>query len=95
MFGRRFLRTVALFGALLLAAPASPAVACPMCKAANESETKAEENLKPKAYMYSILFMLAMPATLLTGFGIGFYRLAKRNGAAESLNDESDRDADS
>ena len=49
------------------------AEACPMCKAANETD----DNL-PRAYMYSILFMLAIPATLFTGFGIGIYRLNKR-----------------
>ena len=80
-----FIITITLFGPIVNAAQA-----CPMCAEANATD----EN-RPKAYMYSILFMLAMPATLLTGFGIGFYRLAKRNGAAESLNDESDRDADS
>jgi hypothetical protein len=79
MFGRQSLLTVALFGALFLAAPVSPAAACPMCKMANESKQDQAENLKPKAYMYSILFMLAMPATLLTGFGIGFYRLSKKS----------------
>jgi hypothetical protein len=38
--------------------------ACPMC-----SQSIAEENLLPHAYMYSIIFMLAMPATVFTGFG--------------------------
>jgi hypothetical protein len=28
--------------------------------------------------MYSILFMLSMPATLTAGFGLGFYRLWKK-----------------
>ena len=69
----------AAFTAVLNAA-AAPADACPMCKQANESE---EENKVPQAYMYSILFMLAMPATLLTAFGIGFYRLSKRGLAAQ------------
>jgi hypothetical protein len=94
MFGRRFLPAVALFGALFLAGPSTPAVACPMCKMANESKTDSAENLKPKAFMYSILFMLAMPATLLTGFGIGFYRLSKKNGAGESPSGESQSDVD-
>jgi hypothetical protein len=92
MFGRRFLQSVALAGALFVAAPVTPALACPMCKVANESQSEKEtaENLKPKAYMYSILFMLAMPATLLTGFGIGFYRLSKKNAAAEETPAEED-----
>jgi hypothetical protein len=47
--------------------------ACPMCKAAAEADPRL-----PRAFMASILFMLAMPFTLLTCFGIGFYRLSKR-----------------
>ncbi len=54
------------------------AVACPMCQVANESQ----DDAVPRAYMYSILFMLAMPATLLAGFGIGFYRLSKQQSQA-------------
>ena len=46
-----------------------------MCQFANES--KANDAL-PRAYMYSILFMLAVPTSLATGFGIGFYRLSKQ-----------------
>jgi hypothetical protein len=44
-----------------------------MCKAANETEPAL-----PRAYQASILFMLAMPAMVLSGFGIGFYRLSRR-----------------
>lgn len=51
----------------------SSAVGCPMCKIANESDDR-----RPKAYMYSILFMLAMPATVFTGFGLSFYRMARK-----------------
>jgi hypothetical protein len=29
--------------------------------------------------MYSILFMLGMPATVFTGFGIAFYRMSRRS----------------
>jgi hypothetical protein len=55
------------------------ATACPMCKFANESKQHDEEaNRRPQAYMYSILFMLSMPATLLAGFSFGFYRLWKQ-----------------
>lgn len=49
------------------------AAACPGCKNAT-----ATDPLLPKAYMYSILFMLAMPATVFTGFGIAFYRLSRK-----------------
>jgi hypothetical protein len=43
---------------------AAAAQACPMC-----SQSISEESLLPHAYMYSIIFMLAMPATVFTGFG--------------------------
>ena len=55
-----------------------------MCKLANESgqdETCGITNARPRAYMYSILFMLSMPATLTAGFGFGFYRLWKKGQA--------------
>jgi hypothetical protein len=52
---------------------AKPASACPMCKLATESDSRL-----PKAYMYSILFMMGMPATISTGFGVGFWRLSRK-----------------
>lgn len=58
---------------------AAPASACPNCKAANDDDKRAAQG-----YMYSILFMIGMPATLFTGFGISFYRMTKRAAAAES-----------
>jgi hypothetical protein len=65
--------------AFVLAAP-NAVSACPLCKLANESkQASEEENRRPQAYMYSILFMLSMPATLLTGFSFGFYRLWKNH----------------
>ncbi len=60
----------------------SPVSACPMCKAANESDQNGEPNTKPQAYMYSILFMLSMPATLLGAFGFAFWRM-QRNATAD------------
>ena len=60
-------------GLLLCLSAATPASACPMCKLANESD-----NRLPQAYMYSILFMLGMPMTVLGGFSIGFWRLARK-----------------
>ena len=44
-----------------------------MCKLATESTSR-----QPRAYMYSVLFMMSMPAMLTTGFGIAFYRLSKQ-----------------
>ena len=71
---RRCLVFMVLATAVLSAGPlVSPVEACPMCKNANESDDN-----RPRAYMFSILFMLAMPATVFTGFGVGFYRLSRR-----------------
>lgn len=72
----RTLLMVLVFTAVCGIAPGSfpsAAVACPGCKTANETD-----DLRPRAYMYSILFMLGMPATVFTGFGIAFYRLSRR-----------------
>ena len=49
------------------------AYACPNCKFANETEKD-----RPRAYMYSILFMIGMPATIFTGFGLSFYRMVRK-----------------
>ena len=62
-------RVVAL---LVVMSAATGAFACPNCKLANETNKDL-----PKAYMYSILFMIGMPATIFTGFGVSFYRMAK------------------
>ena len=65
----------AIFGAaLLFLATAAPVSACPMCKLATESASR-----QPKAYMYSVLFMLSMPMLISTGFGIAFYRLSRQS----------------
>lgn len=79
---------------LTLSAPAaSTALACPMCKAANE-----EDDAKPKAYMYSILFMLTVPAALVSGVTFSLFKMSRNE--AEALRDsglsdeESDSDSD-
>jgi hypothetical protein len=69
----------ALFGPAITSASA-----CPMCAEAN----KVDKN-RPKAYMYSIIFMISMPAVVCAGFGIGFYRLHKKH-QAEQANDPFD-----
>ena len=51
----------------------SQAAACPGCRDANETDPR-----RPTAYMYSILFMLGMPATIFSCFGIAFYRMSRR-----------------
>ena len=67
---RRTLRTLAVAAVCL---SANAALACPMCKAAAEADDKL-----PRAFMASILFMLAVPFTLATGFGVAFYRLSQQ-----------------
>ena len=71
---RSWISTLATAAALFLAT-AAPLAACPMCKLATETTSR-----QPRAYMYSILFMLGMPMMLTTGFGIGFYRLSRKAG---------------
>ena len=71
---RRYLAKTAMLVAFTAASGlGSEAMACPNCKFANESESN-----RPKAYMYSILFMIGMPATIFTGFGVSFYRMTKK-----------------
>ena len=82
----RFFQVVVLAVALMVMS-GSTADACPMCQAANEDgqvdglDGPQAMTTVPRAYMYSILFMLAVPAGLLASFGIGFYRLSKRASA--------------
>jgi len=66
----------------------STAQGCPMCKIAHEDSTDPAVQARPRAYMLSILFMLAMPATLTASYSVAFYRLAKKrdelSGTADS-----------
>ena len=64
--------------ALLCTVTYSDAFGCPMCQIATETD-----NRLPRAYMYSILFMLAVPATIATGFGVSLYRLSKKEQTVE------------
>jgi hypothetical protein len=73
---------------LVCLATAAPLSACPMCKLATESASR-----QPRAYMYSVLFMMSMPAMLTTGFGIAFYRLS-RKGARMQQEEAEDFAAD-
>lgn len=82
---RRLILAAAIAFGTLACAP--PVQACPMCRYANETcKDDQVRNARPRAYMYSILFMLAVPATLFTGYGFGFYRLHKQQ-LAESDGD--------
>jgi LytS/YehU family sensor histidine kinase len=71
---RRSWRTAIFGAALLFLATAAPVSACPMCKLASESASR-----QPRAYMYSVLFMMSMPMMISTGFGIAFYRLSRQS----------------
>lgn len=76
---RRFMLAALLFGAFL-AGPVVPAIqACPMCKLALESDS---DNKQPKAYMYSILFMLGAMGSLITSVGVVLYRVTKQERAS-------------
>jgi hypothetical protein len=67
----------------------SSAEACPSCKAANATTDR-----RPKAYMASILFMLAMPATVFTGFGVAFYRMSRKAAATQLAANDTDNITD-
>ena len=57
-----------------------------MCKAANDGQDH-----RARAYMFSILFMLAVPGTLVTGIGFGLYRMNKNeNASLGALHDPAD-----
>ncbi len=61
--------------AVLVISGAEPLFACPFCREA----LAAKDNRIPMAYMYSILFMLGMPPTVLGGIGFAIYRAHKRH----------------
>lgn len=76
---KRCVWTVLAAACLTLSGPAvQSAMACPMCKAAAE-----EDDLKPRAYMYSIIFMLVVPGTLFSGITVGLVVMGRRE--AEDL----------
>jgi hypothetical protein len=85
MIRKLLLTFVVLAGSLAFSPVVPTANACPMCKLANEEGTDAQAaavaNARPKAYMYSILFMLSMPATLVGAYGLSFYRIHRRHQA--------------
>lgn len=73
---RRYLLILVVAAAGLFSSPAVETVsACPMCKVATE---EAEEQNLPQAMMYSILFMLTIPACIFSGIGIGLWKMSRR-----------------
>lgn len=79
-----------LFALTLTFSSQEVASACPMCKAAAEQDKN-----QPKAYMYSILFMLAMPAVIFGSFGYGLYRMNQRENELAPLNEPLQSDQES
>ncbi|WP_437185679.1 hypothetical protein SH668x_002793 [Planctomicrobium sp. SH668] len=73
----KLIQVICLSLVLTSSLSANPAMACPMCKTAIQGSEDPKVKAQPRAYMYSILFMLSMPATLGIIFGISFYRLSK------------------
>lgn len=72
MFRRQF-RIVCTMTVLAISAlSAGTADACPSCKNANATDSRL-----PLAYQASILFMLAVPTTLVSVLGVMLYRLNK------------------
>ena len=65
--------------AILVCGMAEPLLACPFCREALASN---KDNRIPMAYMYSILFMLGMPPTVLGGIGFAIYRACRKHAAA-------------
>ncbi|HEX4130282.1 MAG TPA: hypothetical protein VHZ24_09575 [Pirellulales bacterium] len=61
----------------IVAVMAATVEACPTCKIALGTHDKAQGDLV-SAYMYSILFMMAMPFTLLGAFCTYMYVLVRR-----------------
>ena len=88
---RRPLLATSIALALMAGSAAAPVMACPLCKLANESkQATEEENLRPRAYMYSILFMLSMPFTLTAAFSVVFYRAWKKGQMALAAAEDAD-----
>ena len=84
MLSRLF--SIVLCCSLFVAMPCAEIVACPMCKAANEADqANVDANAKPRAYMYSIMFMISMPATILSGFGFVFWRMNRSQNNASAI----------
>ena len=73
------------FCANLVSGSVQQASACPMCKAANE-----EDDAKPRAYMYSILFMLVVPGTMVGGMAAGLAAVNRRESASLAENGLTD-----
>ena len=77
------LLTMGFVAAVLLVALTTAAEACPTCKLALESNSGERDLVS--AYMYSILFMMLMPFTLLGSFATYMYYQVRRARAAQAV----------
>lgn len=77
---------VVLVGALIVLGAAT-AQACPMCANAVAEGRGDGGGDVPTAFYYSILFMLSMPFLLTASYGYAFYRVSKRGGVSEPIDD--------
>ena len=73
---RSVIVAVLVIGSHLAGPLVQTAQACPMCKIANEQDA-----LLPRAYMYSILFMMGMMFSLAGGVAFAMYRIGRRENA--------------
>ncbi|MCH9654499.1 MAG: hypothetical protein K0U86_22195 [Planctomycetes bacterium] len=93
-FIRSCLLAIVMLGLMSAPSAINEAAACPMCKQLNDTDDN-----KPRAYMYSITFMLTMPAIIFSCFGVAFYRMNRREQATllenENSRDPHTNDADS
>ena len=83
---RRFVTWLLLMAAILLVV-AQPALACPGCKEAVANQRGGGD--WTTGYMWSILFMMSMPFTLLAAFS-GYMYLEVRRARAAQAAAESD-----
>jgi hypothetical protein len=83
MTPRKLAAALGLALALGLGSPA-PAPACPNCKEAIAAQNPEEAQRLKSGYFYSILLMIAMPATLL-GTGAFVIARAVRRGALPEM----------
>lgn len=77
MWRRVVLLMSLMLGVAFFGPAVQPAQACPMCKIANE-----QDSLLPRAYMYSILFMMGTMFSLGGGVAFCVYYLSRKENAA-------------
>ncbi|QDU60039.1 hypothetical protein Pan216_08760 [Planctomycetes bacterium Pan216] len=73
--------TVSVWSIAIVATLALTAVAhaCPMCAEALDNTTGQAGGSLAGGFYYSILFMLSLPFSIITFFGVMFYRLHRKS----------------